>query len=285
MTPGTSTAAPSARIAWSILPLRSVGDLEAPKSTVDLYTLSGGDSDRYTVGFAVSPRAIEGALRLRYEVFNVELGEGLAESLATGLDRDEFDSQMSHLVLLDRATGKVVGTYRLQTVSQGLNRRGVYSAAEYDLSPLEPLFPQLVELGRACLAPEHRTFHALLAIWLGIGAFMNLYDQRYLFGCCSLTTQEPDDGWRALKTIRAAGYVHESIQVNANPEFSCGDSAREHDPSLGPGISLPKLFKTYMRLGVRVISAPALDRRFGTVDFLVLLDGKEVSLSRLDVLK
>jgi len=52
---------------------------------------------------------------LRFKVFNLELGEGLAASHATGLDVDPFDEFCDHLIVEEVATGKVVGTYRLQT--------------------------------------------------------------------------------------------------------------------------------------------------------------------------
>jgi putative hemolysin len=112
---------------------------------------------------------------------------------------------------------------------------------------------------------------------------MKLYGQQYVFGCCSLTTQDPDDGWRALKTIRANGNLHSELFLPAQPGYACGP--RERDEDIGGALSLPKLFKTYLRLGAKVISEPAIDRRFGTVDFLVLQDGHEVSLSQLNVMQ
>jgi len=49
---------------------------------------------------------------LRFEVFNLELGEGLAESYATGLDVDPFDEFCDHLIVEELATSEIVGTYR-----------------------------------------------------------------------------------------------------------------------------------------------------------------------------
>jgi len=269
----------------SVEPFTSAAELLHRNNRVDFLALPAQDSDRYLAGFAVSDKAIDEALRLRYEVFNLELGEGLAESSTTGLDRDRFDDQMTHLALMERLTGRIVGTYRVQTIHQALDAHGIYSAQEYVMDALEPILDRSVELGRACLALEHRTFPAIFALWLGIGAFMNAFEQQYLFGCCSLTTQNPDDGWRAMKTIRAKNYLHPELFVPATASYRCGPSEREHDPDLGAPLALPKLFRTYMRLGVKVVSEPALDREFGTVDFLVLLDGYKVSLSRLDILK
>jgi len=250
---------------------------------VDLLALPSAPTDRYLTGFARSTRCVEEALRLRYEVFNLELDEGLASSAATGLDRDTFDDHMTHLLLLERETHRVVGTYRLQSASRAA--AGLYSAQEYDLSALNPYLETSVELGRACLAADHRTFRAMVAMWLGIGAFMNAYALRHLFGCCSLTSKDPMDGWRAFRTFRDTGSLHSEILLPATEAYSCGSEPAPEDLRAEAAYKLPKLFRTYLRLGTKVVSEPAIDRDFGTVDFLVLQDGKQVTFSKLDVLK
>jgi putative hemolysin len=53
------------------------------------------------------------AQQLRFEVFNLELAEGLAESYATGLDIDPLDEFCDHLIVEELATSEIVGTYRL----------------------------------------------------------------------------------------------------------------------------------------------------------------------------
>ncbi len=254
-------------------------------NAADLLQLPSDRSNRYVVGFAHSDRCVDAALRLRYEVFNLELGEGLSESAATGLDRDIYDAQMTHLVLADAASNEIVGTYRLQTATHALAHAGLYSSRQYDLAAFEPYIPKAVELGRACLAVDHRVLPAIMHLWMGIGAFMKRYDQWYLFGCSSLTSTDPDDGWRAMKTIREKGYLHPALFLSAKGAFSCGDPRREFDDGIGDAIRLPKLFRTYMRLGCQVISEPTVDSEFGSIDFLILMDGREVTLSSLDVLK
>lgn len=266
----------------SVRTLASVADLQAWRERVDVLAIEKQPSRRYLVGFASSTRAIERALRLRFDIFNRELGEGLFESEALGLDMDRFDPQMSHLVVLDRETDAVIGTYRLQTMAHALNNEGVYSGQEYDLTALEPYFHSATECGRACIAKNHRNANVLLALWKGIREFMRLHDQRWLFGCCSLTSTDPDDGWRAMKTIRRKGFLLPEISLPARPDYSCGSPAREFDPDLGAAIELPKLFAIYMRLGSKVVSEPAIDREFGTVDFLILMDAYSVKLSTLD---
>lgn len=268
-----------------MVPFLNRDDLARPRDSVDVLTLPHKPSDTYITGFAHSTRCVEAALRLRYEVFNLELDEGLPGSVASGLDSDRFDDHMTHLVLLESSTHRVVGTYRIQAAGPARRGHGLYSAQEYDLRAFEAYLDTGLELGRACLAADHRTYRAIMSIWLGIGAFMNALGLRYVFGCCSLTSQDPDDGWRALHALRKNGHVHPDLYVPAIQSYSCGEASRELEFAHEAEYKIPKLFRTYIRFGAKVISEPAIDREFGTVDFLVLMDVQEVALSRLDVLK
>lgn len=266
-------------------PFAGPADFRDRWGTVDFLALPHGDTDRYVAGFANSAKCVEAAQRLRFLVFNIELEEGLASSMETGLDADRYDDQMTHLVLMEQQTGRIVGTYRMQSAGEAARNGGIYSGEQYDLAPMGSFLEESAEVGRACLATDHRNFRAMIALWLGIGAYMNAHNLRYVFGCCSLTTQDPDDGWRALKTLREGKCLHPELWLRAQPDRSCGDAAREHDPKLGPALKIPKLFRTYLKLGALVVSEPAIDREFGTVDFLIQMDGKSVALSRLDVIE
>ena len=50
----------------------------------------------------------------------------------------------------------------------------------------------------------------------------------------------------------------------------------ECDAELPPGddvkVKIPTLFGTYLRYGAKVMGHPAIDREFGTIDFLTILD-------------
>ena len=70
-------------------------------------------SGRYALRFATTLEDLRAAQRLRFEVFNLELAEGLHESYRTGLAIDAFDARCHHLLVCDDDTGDVVGTYRL----------------------------------------------------------------------------------------------------------------------------------------------------------------------------
>jgi putative hemolysin len=103
-----------------------------------------GKRSSYAVRFATSASEIETALRLRYEVFNLELREGLESSHATGQDEDPFDAFCDHLIVIDETTGAVVGTYRMQTGEMARRHLGYYSEQEFEFAPYEPIRPQIV---------------------------------------------------------------------------------------------------------------------------------------------
>lgn len=269
---------------YSTKPLNSPKDFEIYGKQVDILTVESEKPSPYLTGFAVSRRALEAALKLRYEVFNLELGEGLSSSEETGLDEDQFDCHMTQLILIDKETQTVVGTYRMQTMRQALaSPVGSYSGQEYNLDPMSSYFDITTECGRACLAKEHRKMKALIQLWLGIGTFMNLYQQKYLFGCCSLSSTNPRDGWLAYKFLEQNGFMHPEMKLLAKSDYYCSkikENLREEEIT---EFKLPKLFKIYLRLGASVISQPALDRNFKTIDFLVLLKASSVNMSSLGV--
>ena len=69
----------------------------------------------YKVRIAESDADVADAQRLRYAVFNVELGEGLSESEATGRDADPFDAVCDHLLIEHVVSGAIIGTLFLDS--------------------------------------------------------------------------------------------------------------------------------------------------------------------------
>lgn len=234
----------------------------------------------YRCRFAQDPDDLERVLRLRYEVFNLEMGEGLDESHETGLDRDRFDDHCHHMMVEESATLDVVGTYRLQVSEMASVGHGFYTAQEYDLRdwPTQVL-KQSVETGRACIHRDHRKTRVLQLLWKGLAAYALHNTRRYFFGCCSLTSQDPAEGARVLEYLRRNGYLHPALEAQAHPEFACGE---ENESVEGWERSrIPPLFRTYLRYGARICSRPALDRQFKTIDYLAMIDLAEVDMVRV----
>jgi putative hemolysin len=233
---------------------------------------------RYTLRLARTPAELDAVLKLRFEVFNLELGEGLAASFATGRDGDAFDAVCHHLIVLETETGRIVGTYRMQTSELAARGQGFYAAQEFDLTQLPAtVLHNAVELGRACIAQAHRQPGVLYLLWQGLAAYLRQSRKRYLFGCCSLTSQNAAEGWQALQLLRAQGHCHPQFFAPAQPGYECLPPGPEHESAALPRLPrLPRLFRTYLRYGARVCSPPALDRQFKTIDFLVMFDKAEM---------
>src|SRR5215813_2787333 len=93
----------------------------------------------FAVSFASTLEDVIACQRLRYEVFNLELGEGLAHSHISGLDRDEFDLVCDHLMVRDLETERLAGTYRLQTGYRAKGNAGYYSEQLFRFGAFEPI--------------------------------------------------------------------------------------------------------------------------------------------------
>jgi putative hemolysin len=216
---------------------------------------------------ASSPQDLEAVQRLRFEVFNLELQEGLAESWTTGLDADAFDGACQHLLVEEKETGQVVGTYRLQTGDSAASHLGYYSEQEFEFAPFESIRSQIVELGRACVLASHRNLFVLGLLWKGIGSFALEHHSRYLIGCSSITSQDPAVGAWAYDHMAARWLAEPAWRTVPTPAYHCPMAERALEP-----VKIPKLLRAYLNLGGRICGPPALDPHFKTLDFLTMLD-------------
>ena len=253
---------------------------------------------RYRLRLAETAADREAACRLRFKVFNIELGEGLESSYHTGLDVDRFDTVCEHLLVEDKTNRRVVGTYRMQSGSTAARHLGYYSGQEFCLAPYEPLRPGILELGRASIDREHRTPEVLMLLWRGIARYATDMGLRYLLGCSSLNSNDPAEGWqmyrhlenfrvpREFETMPTAAYAcppepqdADLQDADAQPTPCQTNRSLPQSSHATPATQgkVPKLLKTYLAIGARIAAPPAWDRAFRTIDFLTLLDLKLLS--------
>jgi putative hemolysin len=250
------------------------------------------DVGRYRLRLAGSEQDREAACRLRFRVFNIELGEGLESSYETGLDRDKFDAVCEHLLVEDKESRRVVGTYRMQAGAAAALHLGYYSGQEFVLAPYEPLRPQILELGRASIDREHRTPEVLTLLWRGIAQYAHAMGLRYLLGCSSVNSCDPADGWRIYRQLESSR-VQPEFETEPTAAFACPIEQRNEsaqppfcqedrfepakENAAAAPISVPRLLRAYLAIGARIAAPPAWDRGFRTIDFLTLLDLKMLS--------
>jgi len=257
---------------------------------------------RYRLRLAASAEDREAACRLRFNVFNIELGEGLASSYQTGLDADQFDPVCEHLLVEDKLeddpSRSIVGTYRMQSGDTAERNLGYYSEQEFSFAPYEALRPGILELGRASIDREHRTPEVLTLLWRGIAQYATDMGLRYLIGCSSLNSMDPAEGWQMYRQLEpyrvspefetepTAAYACPSEQEGAHAqpspcimESNPAESVVAAQAATQTLPKVPKLLRTYLAIGARIAAPPAWDREFGTIDFLTLLDLRLLSSS------
>jgi putative hemolysin len=223
---------------------------------------------RYSLLVARDDAEVRAAQRLRHLVFAQEMGARL-HSPVDGLDIDEFDEFCDHLVVRDETTGDIVGTYRMLPPNR---TDKLYSDGEFDLTALAGLRPALVETGRSCVHPDHRSGAVVGLVWAGIARYMLLSGHSWLAGCASLSLS---DGGTTVAgvwdLVRAKHFAPPEYQVTPHRPWDV-------DYTVRPARTVvPPLLRGYLRLGAWVCGRPAFDPDFGVADLFVLL-----SLDRVD---
>jgi putative hemolysin len=225
------------------------------------------------------PEDILAAQKLRFEVFNLELKKGLESSYARGLDVDDFDPICDHLIVRERESRRVVGTYRLMLGSTARKNFGFYSEREFDLERIKRLDGELLELGRSCAHKDYRDRALIHLMWQSIAEYVKQHHVRYLFGCASFPTTDPRKVSQAIALMKQKFYAAEAFRVEPLPKLKIegldgGAAVGDPDEVFS---RLPSLIKGYLRLGSRVCGPPALDLEFGTTDLFLLLDIEKIS--------
>jgi L-ornithine Nalpha-acyltransferase len=247
-----------------------------------------GETEGLEVRLAATTGEIEAAQRLRYRVFHEELGAGMPAGTA-GRDMDAFDEVCDHLIILDRARrpgGEVVGTYRLLRRSVAERHGGFYTATEFDVAPLLSHPGELLELGRSCVAPTHRTRAVMQLLWRGISAYVLRHAVTLMFGCASLPGTDAQALAPALAYLHQNHLAPEPLRARALPgrrvamdglpgrTASAELAAAGFEPRAAVAL-LPPLLKGYLRVGGFVGDGAVVDASFNTTDvcLIVPLDG------------
>lgn len=238
----------------------------------------------YKASWAVHLDEVRAAQRLRYDIFATEFGANIRGNSVLdsngscpepinnsdqNLDKDEFDDYCEHLIVKETHTGQVVGTYRVLPPLQAKRIGRLYSEDEFDLSPLKNYRKKMVELGRSCVHPDHRSGGVIMTLGSALFKFMDINRFESMVGCASIPMQTPGHKnghaasaiWHQLKKNYLAQEQHLVKAYCPLPlEEDVGDLKVEPPP----------LIKGYLRMGAKVLGAPAWDKDFNTADLPIM---------------
>lgn len=147
-------------------------------------------------------KELKSALQLRYQVFHREM---IGKKSERGIDVDEYDFQCDHLVIQEKKTQRIVGTYRFNS---SLYTDNFYSSREFALDRLLKHDGIKIELGRACIHKDFRRGAVIALLWKGIADYMNLSKAQYLFGCGTIKTKNPREAALLYKYFLEDQRIH-----------------------------------------------------------------------------
>lgn len=224
----------------------------------------------YAVSVAQGDKEVREALRLRYEVFRRELQKGVSRAGSEELETDQYDAQCFHLIVRHKESESVVGTYRIQNWEMAQLGYGFYAANQFEIAGIpEPFLRQSIEIGRGCIHKDHRNGRVLYMLWKGLAASLIYMGKTTLFGCCSLYSRNEDHGLLLMNNLEEKKYVAQGLVIQAKTGYKCFPGNNFDHPFIEPEI--PMLFQKYLNFGAKVCSEPAIDRDFGSIDYLVML--------------
>lgn len=259
---------PTPTLDLSLIPLPR-GSLHPSSPIVRSSPQSVASVGGLTVEWARHLDEVRAAQKLRYEVFVKEMGARLPV-IEEGHDIDLFDDYCEHLLVKDEKHGQVIGTYRLLTPTQARRLGSTYTDTEFDLTRLRGIRERMVELGRSCVHPEHRQGGVILALWGALAEFMHHNALDIMIGCASVpmmvngvaSPQSAASIWQQLRQTHLAGIEWQVRPRLPLPVDIPVDASRTEPPAL---------IKGYLRLGAKVLGAPAWDPDFNTADLPMMM--------------
>ncbi len=240
------------------------------------------DKGEYLIKTANTIDELDMVFRLRHSVFIEEL---LGRKNLFGVDIDRFDKRCDHLMVIEKATGKCLGTYRLIS---NIYSDEFYSATEFHLGSFLNLEGVKLEIGRACIDREYRKSNMMGLLWEGIYAYLGKIGARYIFGCSSIMTRDRTSIASLYWYLEERNYVRTDFGIRPRKKYAI--------PTLSDDVStvrilgseyvekaakevLPRLLQDYFKFGAYVCGEPAFDAAFKCADLFTVLDLNDLNHS------
>lgn len=233
-------------------------------------------TNNYRIKIAETTSELEKTFAFRQKYF--VLDEQETESHV--YDKDKFDEYCDHLIALN-IEDEIIGTYRLLRAEIAKKNIGFYAATEFNLDNLLAL--PLLEIGRACVHPDYRTFNIISMLWAGLITYIEHYHLHYFGGSASI----PNHGNLCSQVYAYAKaenlLVDNSLWVHPHEH----NRVKSFDPDLiiddlkSVKAKIPAIIKGYFSAQVKIASYPAHDPIFDVNDFYILAEYDKIKNSRV----
>lgn len=234
---------------------------------VDARVLASNDS--VVIIQANSLRQVERAFRLRYRVFVDEMQANPGLSSTDQFDRDVYDQYCEHLIAIELATDRVVATCRVLLPARAAALGGLYSDRMFWLTRLGSIRDQIAEVGRTCVTADHRQGSTITLLWKALLNLLESTGQRYTIGAANVCLDDGGD-----LAVRLSRHLSQTCMADepwrAWPRRRLPMIDKRFEPQTL--VTIPPLFKSYLRMGARLLGEPHHDEDFGTAAFPFLID-------------
>jgi predicted GNAT family N-acyltransferase len=243
------------------------------------------EKNNFIIKIANSYEEIRLAQKLRHKVFS-EVSAGFTGEI----DSDDYDYSADHLIIIDKATNNVVGTYRF-LLSDKVNRH--YSEREFDLTEFLKLPGRKMELGRASVDPSARAGVIITLLWRGIAEYLKITKSDYLFGCSSIWGVGSDEIMTLCQSLQSKNLVSKIQTPPLQSHWPLGLPNNIHDFNLSYESNqnmisefkmniiydqyVPTLVKTYIHVGAQFSVPPAYDKKLNTFEFFGFVETKNIN--------
>jgi putative hemolysin len=229
------------------------------------------ETSNYILKTADCTSELEQAFKLRYQSF-LESTEGQDGSVT--YDLDKFDHVCDHIIIKDKESNSVIGTYR---IISSLYNDTFYSHGEFKIEKFLAEDGIKMELGRACIDPSFRDGKVLDLLWKGIATYATRINAKYLFGCSSIKIVHEDKIAAVHQYLDEKGWLSEQWDIKVQPAYNCVMTGDPDKSKIAPKEMVPPLIKSYITAGAKVLGGPALDVEFECIDYLTILNLEEIS--------
>ena len=212
-----------------------------------------------------NPDELKEVQKLRYDYLLKDFDQ--SKSRPEGLDDDGYDAFSDSILVIDKKTGRIAGTYRVAT-NETLHGASYKSEEEFDIAPLKADPDGILEAGRAVVHEAYRSGRVIGLLWKGLISYTKEHRLRYIFGTCSLHGTDPD-----LYT-NCTSYLNQFC-LSDRFEIRAARNSFEYGTRKGLSmqeVEIPGLLKFYLQTGARVSRNGYIDYGFNSCDVMVILD-------------
>ncbi len=259
----------------SIYQLRS-NKIHKFKPKVEIYAEVGP----FVLKTVTNVQELKEALKLRYQVFHREM---IGREKSNGIDVDAYDFNCDHLIIVEKRTNQIVGTYRLNC---SLFSNDFYSAQEFNLKRILDQPGVKLELGRACIHKDYRRGMVISLLWKGIGDYMAATNAQVMFGCASIKTANPREAAMLYRNFLDDGRFTPEYFAPPTKSFTMPNldlwikhfkSPLTESEKMEVKELIPPLCRTYLKVGAFLGGEPAWDAEFKCIDFLTILHREDLN--------